>query len=147
MKVVFSIINEVEKTIGELRFRLVLDKNDWVLVNQFPPEYFTVTHKVEKGYVIEFSKPFKEKEPTTTWFHLKCHWGKEPPLHPIEKEGKVVEWETDEFRIKKRAIDIEPLAELLLVFTTEIKRIMGKYKKLVQEGDTSCWEKEVKIEY
>ena len=146
MKVFYSIINEVNKTDGELRFKLVLDKNDYVLVNQFPSEYFTVPYKINADHVYESSESFKEKEPVQGWFYLKCCWGKES-LSPIEKEGKVIEWETDEFKIKKCAIDIEPLAELLLVFTTEIKRIMRRYKERVPKGDTSCWEEIEKIEY
>ncbi|MBL7085989.1 MAG: hypothetical protein ISS28_02645 [Candidatus Cloacimonetes bacterium] len=146
MKVVYSIINEVNKTIGELRFKLVLDKNDYILVNQFPSEYFTITYRVEKGHVIECSKSFKEKEPAEGWFYLKCNWGKES-LHPVEKEGKFIKWETDEFFIKKCGIDGTPLDKLLEVFTEQIKQIMKELKKKVPETDTSCWEEIEKIEY
>lgn len=146
MKVVYSIINEVNKTIGKLRFKIVLNKNDYVLVNQFPLEYFSVTYKINVDYVYESSKSFKEKEPAEGWFYLGFNWGKES-LRSIEKEGKVVEWDTDEFWIKKCGIERAPLDKLLEVFTGRVTQIMKELKKKVPEGDASCWEEIEEIEY
>lgn len=142
MKFIYSIYEDHYTHLSEVRFTLVLDKTDFVIINQFRDEQFYITDKVDSFYFPEYSESLL-KEGNGEF--IKIRWDKNS-VKPIVRDHKVVGWESPEFYFKKCAGDRSAL-DVLKEYADKISKIMRECKETIPEEDSSCFEKEMKIEY
>lgn len=150
MKVIYSIYNQVEKPIGELHFKLVLNKEDFVLVNQFPSERFFSETKVDKVYFPNMSGSNLIRKETEQFYYLFFKLEADKLYKKLEKteKGEIVYWETKEYWLKKTIMQgTQSSLDILNKFITDIKGVMTYCKSQVPDEDSSCWNEEIEIKY
>jgi len=144
MKIIYSVFNNLKKLFSELRFRIVLDYNDYVLINQFDENTFIIIQEIDKDYFFHVSKS-NFKEGYDNRVYIEIEWGKNK-LKEMKEDFKIIGWETEEIIIKKYHFEVT-LNEFLKKISDDIKKIMKRCKDKKPNNDSSCYEKEMLIKY
>jgi len=143
MKVIYSIFNNRDANISEVRFKLFLDKNDYILINQFGDHKFCLREKIDKSYFPEYSDSMLQNRQSGEYVEIRWDKGK---LTPVIKDDELLGWESEEYWFKKIFAQITAL-EVLNGYVKKITTIMEECKSQIHSDDQSCYEKEITIDY
>jgi len=149
MKIEYSIIEPFNlDTKSELRFKIILNSNDWILVNQFPASAFTSVFNVDPNCYNDLKKsPLNPDSKVANGLDLEliCSWAPDNLHYKLTESGKE-EWETDEVLLPGIVNGAE-LQKIVDKIAKDMNRIMAAAYKKMKELDNSFWKKTKPISY
>jgi len=149
MKIEYSIIEPFNlDTTSELRFKIILNSDDWILVNQFPASVFTSAFNVDpNNYNNLENSPLNPDKKVTNSLELAlvCSWAPDKLHYKLAESGKEA-WETDDILLIGKVNGAE-LQKIVDTIVKDMNRLMAAAYKKMKELKNSCWKKTKSINY
>ncbi len=150
MKIEYSIFNPtVNQLPASLTFKLILNSDDWVLLNLFESSKF-------KSIICRNSDNFSNLDDSTLNpdrnkyimpnFPLVCSWGKDHVTEGVDNNGNTI-WVTNEFKLESESMDDKHFKTLLDEFKEKISQTMKNALNEVGKETFNCWKKTETISY
>jgi len=143
MRLIYSLINRSRKADGLLELKIVINKEDYILLKYSEERKNMVT--------LEFNEDeIKFTSDNITVEVKKVYFGKivsfNVSLDAFERVEKEDVWESKSFIIRFATPNVTP-KELYQRIKKQIETIMGDLKARVQLGDDPCWEESEELTY
>ncbi len=146
MKLIYTIINNVDKGYGTVEFKLQLAPSDWVLINQCPSTPLKASCRVPED-LTEPSKSNDRIEIYNAGFEKGLCFDFGLDFHLIDEEDRANPlWESKPFRFAV-LLGGPPLSGCMNEIKKKLEERMAKMKASLSPDDDSAWCEVLKIKY
>ena len=152
MKIEFTIIDPVpDEMPAKLKFRLILNTEDWLLINQYKSNKFLYNFDVNPSDYSNLKKTalnhYKDKVVRDyPVYPLACKWGKDDVDKDIFNKDEEI-WYSEEYILESLMLNGNQFKKRIESIIVGIQEIMKDAMLGTSEGFYSCWKKQQLINY
>ncbi len=150
MKIEYTIIDPIENEYPtSLKFRILIDSKDWLLINQFKPEKFRYFFNVNPSDYVNLKSTALNPDGTESnypEFPLVCMWGIGKLEEDIFEKGEDI-WYSNEYILESNILKGIQFKKRIESIAKGIQEIMKSAVTETSEGFYSCWKQTKSINY